>query len=127
MGRVDPEDAAKTRLMLVVFEVDQHLLRNRTRVLGAKQGIATALLKPAYDRLIIEPGDDELAVQMLNVFLFLGVSDRRTVGHDRGHGVALQKRSGSRAGPSHSRRESVVGSPRRSRGTCRVARATCRP
>ena len=91
MGRVDPEDAAKTRLVLAVFEVDEHLLGDGAGVLRTKQGVATALLKPAHDGLVVEPGDDELAVEVLGVFLFLGIGDRGAVGDDRGHRVAADE------------------------------------
>lgn len=35
MGRVHPEDPAKSGPVLTIIQVDQHLLRNGTRVLSA--------------------------------------------------------------------------------------------
>ena len=91
MRRVDPEDAAKPGPLLGVFQVDQHLLGNGAGVLCTEQGKTAAMLEPADDRLVVEPGDDQLAVELLDVFLFLGIGDRRAVGDDRGHRVAADE------------------------------------
>ena len=41
--------------------------------------------------MIIDPGNDELAIELLDFILFLGISDGGTVGHDWRHRVAVDE------------------------------------
>src|SRR4051812_20630773 len=59
--RVDPEHPAEAGTLVPVFEVDQGRRRVRGGVLGAEDGVAAAVLEPADDRPVVDPGDDHLA------------------------------------------------------------------
>ena len=53
----------------------------------AEQGKTTAILEPANQRLVIYPGHDHLAIEVLDIFLACGVGDRSPVGKDWRHRV----------------------------------------
>ena len=89
MWCIDPKDPAEPGSLAGVFEVDQDLLGDRPGVFRTEQGVAATMLKPTNDGLILQPRDDHFAIELAQIVFIPGVGDRRTVGDDRCHGIAV--------------------------------------
>ena len=71
MGRVESDDPAEPGSLLVIFEVDQDLLRDSVRVFGPEQRETATMLEPANQWLVFDPGHDHFSVELVDVFLAL--------------------------------------------------------